>query len=302
MVLRPRLLLAGAGVCAVAFVALLVIAYGWREARWVDAAALEGFLGLRRPLFDGIASTFLQSGNATPVAVTAVVLAALALLRGRPRTTLFVLALVGLTSVSSQALKALLAFPRPEGADVGNPISDVAFPSGHATASMTLAVCLVVVLGPRLRPLAGAVGLLFVLGVSFSMVALGGHYPSDILGGYLLATGESLVLLAALRASFDRFPERSGRTRALAGAGRVVDEVATVGLAGVLGFGLLALIAAVGAALLFRGEEVLAYAEGHTAFVAVAGVLVLSALGLLGSLALAAGRRGRGDAPRPPVS
>ena len=42
-------------------------------------------------------------------------LALVALARGRPRVALFVLALLAATSVSSQVLKAVLAYPRYDG-------------------------------------------------------------------------------------------------------------------------------------------------------------------------------------------
>ena len=91
--------------------------------------------------------------------------------------------LIGVTSVSSQLLKAVLAYPRYEGDAIGGAqVAPEAFPSGHSTAAMALALCLVLVAPRALRPLAALVGAVFALGVAFSVIALGWHFPSDAVG------------------------------------------------------------------------------------------------------------------------
>ena len=154
----------------------------------------------------------------------------MALALGRPRHAALVVALVGLTSVSSQVLKGLLAYPRHDSAAGTTFIAPEAFPSGHATASMTLAIALVIVVPRALRPAAALVGAALAVGVSFSIVALGWHFPSDVVGGYLLATGWALVLLAGLRASQARFPERHLRTRLAVRSRALTEAVAALGL------------------------------------------------------------------------
>ena len=109
MALEPRTLLRAAGWCAGVFVVLLVIAYSSDRARWLDASALQGFLGLQRPNVTPL-TTFLSSlGDPVWVGLIGCGIALLALARGRPRVALFVLALLAVTSVSSQLLKTLLA-------------------------------------------------------------------------------------------------------------------------------------------------------------------------------------------------
>ena len=56
------------------------------------------------------------------------------------------------------------------------------FPSGHATTAATVAVALILLFGPRIRPYA----LALVLIVCAGRVMLGAHYVSDVLGGLLL--------------------------------------------------------------------------------------------------------------------
>ena len=291
MTLTPRALLQGAVFVGVAFVCLLLLAYGSSGARWLDASALQGFLGLQRPLVTPVTTKVAALGNVTEVGLIGGALALAALARGRPRTALFVLALLALTSVSSQLLKALLAYPRHEGKVAGGHIDPAAFPSGHATAAMALAIALVVVVPARLRPLAAAVGVSFALGVSFSIVSLGWHLPSDVAGGFLLATGWALVLLAALRLAAEAFPERTGRSRLAAASRSVVDGVAAVGLAAAAVAAAVVAIAVASVVLVFRLPDLVGYLHSHTAFFVVAVGLAVCAAAMLVGLARLLTRR-----------
>lgn len=280
----PRSLLLAAGVCAAAFAALLALAYGGGRAQSVDSTALRGFNGLEDVMVDSIAAL----GGPGPIGVMAITLVVYALLRGQPRSAAFVIVLLALTSVSSQVLKALLAHPR---SDTGVAyVNAEAFPSGHATSSMSLAIALLIVVPARLRPLAAVVGAGFSLAVSFSIVAFGWHFPSDVVGGYVLAAFWALVLLAGLRAADQRFPERSGRRRLAVASRSATDRVAAFGLgvAAVVGASVLALAGA--AVLLLRGGTLLGYLQTHTATIAVAGALMVAAVGLLAALTLASVR------------
>jgi membrane-associated phospholipid phosphatase len=292
--LRPRALLAGAALCATAFIVMLALAYGSSGARWLDASAMQGFLNLQRPRVTTLTTWLASLGDPASVAVIALALAAVALARGRPRVSLFVVALVGVTSVSSQLLKVLLAYPRYQEDVLGGRVVEIqpaAFPSGHATASMTLAIALVVVMAPRLRPAAAVVGSALALGVSFSVVSMGWHFPSDVIGGFLLATGWAFVLLAGLRAADLRFPERTGRGVLARRSRAVVDAVTGVGLLVTLGLGLVLAVALTFRVLAFRLPDLVDYAQEHTTFFAVATLLTLSALALLGGVATALARR-----------
>lgn len=285
MTLTPRALHTGAAVVAAAFVALLVVAYGSPGARWMDASALQGFLGLQRPMVTPVIERVVTLGSATEVALIGGALAIVALARGRPRGALFVVALLALTSVSSQVLKSLLAYPRHEGMFAGAHVSPAAFPSGHATAAMSLAIALVVVVPARLRPLAALVGMALALGVSFSIMALGWHLPSDVAGGFLLATGWALVLLAALRASAQIFPERTGRSRLAAASRSAVDRIAAIGLTAAAVAGAAAAVVVTAAVVVLRLPDLVGYAQNHTAFFVVAIALAMSAAALLAGLA-----------------
>ena len=277
---------------AMAFVVLLALAYGSSHARWADAAALQGFLDLQRPFVESVSGRLVHFGDPVPFAVIGAALASVALARGRPRMSLLVITLLGLTSVSSQLLKALLAYPRAEGQIAEAHVAPAAFPSGHATAAMTLAIALVVVVPARLRPAAAVVGAALALGVSFSIVSLGWHLPSDVLAGFLLATGWALVLLGALRTADRKLPERSGRNRLSSTTRAAVEGAAAIGLTALVAVGA-ALAATLTVTLLaFLLPEVVDYAQEHTAFFVVAGAIAVSAMALLAGVAGVLARRG----------
>ncbi len=66
------------------------------------------------------------------------------------------------------------------------------------TAAATLACSLVLVVPPRLRPYAAVLGAAFALAVAGSVVRLGWHYPSDVVGGVLIALTWAAAAVAAL--------------------------------------------------------------------------------------------------------
>jgi undecaprenyl-diphosphatase len=80
---------------------------------------------------------------------------------------------------------------------------DAGFPSDHATGAFAIAVALLL----RHR-LGGAVALVLACVIAVSRVAVGAHYPTDVLGGAALGTAAALVLLAPpLRWVTDRVAE-----------------------------------------------------------------------------------------------
>ena len=87
--------------------------------------------------------------------------------------------------VTTQILKPLLSEHRPQAFDTRLPPD--AWPSGHTTAAAALALAIVLVTpAGRRRPVA-LVAAVFVAAVGAALVALGRHYPSDLLGGLCVA-------------------------------------------------------------------------------------------------------------------
>ena len=269
---RSTQLLLLAGAFAVVLVALVIGAHAWDQGRSLDALGLTGFMS-PNGWTEVLAWRVVRLGDPASVALIAIAIAALALASGRPRVALAVLALVAATSLSSQALKAVLA----DGLD--GPFSrQGSFPSGHSTAAMALALGAVLASPRPSRPAAAVLGGLLAFGVGASTVALGWHFPSDVLGGYVLAAGWALVLVAALREADRRFPRRD-RWAATA-AGRAIERIAAAGVVATAG-GITVAALLAGAALI-AGDPAgaAAFAREHTTSVLVAAAVALAAAAL----------------------
>ncbi len=81
--------------------------------------------------------------------------------------------------------------------------SDPSFPSDHATAAFAIAVSILL----RNRPI-GLLTLAMAFVVAVGRVAVGVHYPSDVLGGALLGTAAALLLwIPPIRAPLHRLAD-----------------------------------------------------------------------------------------------
>ena len=171
----------------VASTALLVLA-----ARVLSAPRFDA--GLAVQLHAGRAADYDWAVPVTDLGGAPAILMAIVIFGG-----LFVLlrqlrfaAVLGLAFVldegSAQVLKRVIERPRP-----GHPLVEAAgysFPSGHATASLAVYGTLVYIAARTLRGpvriIAVTVGLTVVAAVGFSRVYLRAHYPSDVIGSWLL--------------------------------------------------------------------------------------------------------------------
>ncbi|PPE69644.1 phosphatase PAP2 family protein [Caldimonas thermodepolymerans] len=112
---------------------------------------------------------------------------------------------------ASHALKWLIERPRPDLVPHGVPVLTLSFPSGHATMSAVVYLTLAALLA-RLQPgrAAGgyllAVAVLLTVGVGFSRVYLGVHWPSDVLAGWALGAGWAAACLLVWHALERRRP------------------------------------------------------------------------------------------------
>jgi membrane-associated phospholipid phosphatase len=260
-----------AGLCWAAFAVVLACAYWLPLGRWADGYAVGGFINLQRPWLDHIAEPVAKLADPGPYAIWTALLACIALYRRRPRHALAVLLLVGSANIITQSLKVVLAHPRPHDFLGKAQLGVDAFPSGHATASMALAFAAVLVTSQAWRPLVAVIGAMFALAVSESIMLLAWHFPSDVAGGFLVATSSAFLTLAALRAAEQRWPERTGREAARR-ALRTADLRWAAGIAGAL------VLAATFAIVLATGDRALQFAGRHTtATIAAIAVAAMSA-------------------------
>jgi membrane-associated phospholipid phosphatase len=184
--------------CAVALILLALVAYGVDAAQHADALLLleftahEGSLG---PFADAIA----HLGDPLPLLAMLVVACGIALRRRRPLDAVSAVVVVAGANLTTQVLKVALAHPRFQSVLGHDQLGPIAFPSGHATAATSIAIAFAFVAAPEWRPTVAAIGACFVAAVGCSVMVLAWHFPSDVLGGILVASGWGFAVLALRR-------------------------------------------------------------------------------------------------------
>jgi membrane-associated phospholipid phosphatase len=194
--MRARTALLWALACFAALVAVGLAAAFAPAVRSVDAEAAAGFVSVAGSDLGLLTSRIARLCDEEPYLVLGLGLVVVALLRGRVARAGAVVALLVVTGLTTQLLKASLGHPRAGdilGVELGS------WPSGHSTAAMTLALCAVLVAPRALRGAVAAMGAAFALAVGLGVVVMEWHLPTDVAGGYLVAMGWTLLAVAALR-------------------------------------------------------------------------------------------------------
>jgi membrane-associated phospholipid phosphatase len=260
----------------VALVRLLAFDVHWIH--HADALTLHGFMSLDRPAIHPIAARVASIADPQPYAAIGALLMAIALVQGKAREALGVALILGGAAVTTdKLLKPTLATPRFDAILGDRQIPATGFPSGHATASMALALCAIIVVSPTFRPYVAALGAAFAVAVSYSFMSLGWHYPSDVLGGFLVAATWTCLAVAALRAAEARWPSKTARRAARQMLSRLqVRVLAGAGAALVL----LAVIVVAATA----PERALDFLRVHTIFAVGAAAIALAGVAVAGVL------------------
>ncbi len=199
----PGLALAGA------FVGLLLIGWGvggiarvWAQP--VDLDWVRDLAGDRTPALTTVSRVLSALGSGYVVFPLALAACLFLLTRAQPGRALAVLLCTFGAVALANLDKLLVGRPRPPVHHLER-VSSASFPSGHATQSAGAYLALVLVL---LRPqlprraanVIAAAAILLLLGVAFSRVYLGVHYPTDVAAGLLLgAAWVWAVVVAWLR-------------------------------------------------------------------------------------------------------
>lgn len=224
---RHGWLLTAAGVALASFVALgLAIAVGSPEIHSIDVAIRGWMLSVQRPETVDLVRAVTMLGSLTLVAAFAFAAAALSMGRVPRRVCSAVPVLAFVASFGAVNIaKAVVAKPRP-GVDLTGVLSqsDLSFPSGHTTNSGVVLVVSVLVLHRagvlprRVLPATLAAVLIGVLLIGYTRVYLGEHWPTDVVGGWLLATTLVCAVEAIMRCED---LHASGARRASGGEGGV---------------------------------------------------------------------------------
>ena len=244
MPIRSRTAVFGAAGCLVLLALVWLAAFHIGFFRHADQSIYLQFGGLHvHSGVERVAGWFVGWFDPNPYVYLVLVPLIVALSRGRPRVVLAVAAIVLGANVTTELLKHIAAAPRPASlfSSGVSPLPPASWPSGHATAAMSLVLA--------------------------SVLATGMHYPSDVLGGFLVAAIWALAMVVALLALERRRPSRRTRSGPVSIRAALGAPGAVLGAALVLG----AIVA------ISRPYDVMAYARAHEAFVVgAAGIAALS--------------------------
>ncbi|MFI8321511.1 phosphatase PAP2 family protein [Streptomyces sp. NPDC085529] len=198
---------------ALALLLLVLVMAGWSPLLSFDRAVDEalhrsavdhpGFTRVNRVFSDWVWDPWTLRALAFAVVV-------LLVRAGRRRLAWWVAGTVVAAAGVQQAVKALVGRERPEWRDPVDSASFAAFPSGHAmTAAVVCGLLLWVVALVGREPWRGwgtlaGLAVVSVLGVGWTRLYLGVHWPSDVLAGWLM--GWCCVAVAVV--SYRRGPVR----------------------------------------------------------------------------------------------
>jgi undecaprenyl-diphosphatase len=215
-----RLLLIGLGLCAVLFLFTRLAS----EVMEGDTQAfdLQILRSLRstadpaRPIgpawMESVLIDITALGSPVVLGLIVLVITGYLLLEARYVTALIVLATAISSEILDEVLKWLIARPRPSAVPHLRTVVSASFPSGHAMESaiiyLTLGALLMRVVEGRITKtycMATAIFLTFIVGVS--RVFLGVHYPTDVIGGWMLGFLWAAVTFLVTR-RFERAVDR----------------------------------------------------------------------------------------------
>lgn len=258
-----------------------------------DADIYNQFVVLQwRPHVQNLATAIANLADPTPYVWLCAIPIVIALCRGRRGLAATIPLIIVGADLSTELLKRAVHQSRDVAlihSTVIHPQNST-WPSGHSTAAMALALCLVLAAAPRWRPWAALVGAGFTLAVIYSLLALGWHYVSDVVGGLLMAGTwtffgvfvRSVVQARQQRRDRTAEGERTGEgERPERGALRPAELLAELGpiLVGALAAGAVA-----GAVVLARPAPVLSFAADHEHLLAAILLIASVAVTLVGSL------------------
>lgn len=184
---------------------LLLVRYHWTPLLHADQSIADGLNRLVSPHPPAVkVLTVISSAGGPTFLITLVaIVIVLLLIRRRPRLALY-LAVTGVGALLlDPSLKTLVGRVRPVVADPIAHGQGNSFPSGHALGSMIVYGMLTLVFLSMVRgkgrPWLVAAAAVLVFAIGFSRIALGVHFVSDVLAGWLLGAAWIGVTAYAFR-------------------------------------------------------------------------------------------------------
>ncbi|MGC5017538.1 phosphatase PAP2 family protein [Micromonospora sp. DT47] len=214
--LRLTIASAAAFLVLVPFALLAVLVVGaWPPLHDLDAAVTHVLhrYALDHPVWVRVMSLWTDVFAPNPLRAATLVVVVWLWRRQARRPALWVVTTMAVGGALGPLLKLLVGRNRPDLLDPVARAAGFSFPSGHTLNATLAAGVLLLVFLPftRGRPVARvalwSAAVLIAVVTGLSRIALGVHWTSDVLGGWLLGT----AVVAATTAAFTTWRERTGR-------------------------------------------------------------------------------------------
>jgi membrane-associated phospholipid phosphatase len=192
----------------------VLVAVRWSPLVGFDSAISEAArrYGTAHPGWVGTWAAITHAGDPIVALVLGVATVALLLIARRYGDALVVIGVVVVAEGATTAIHAAIGRERPPNGFVF--LDSSSFPSGHTLQSATSALLIAYLLWPRLplgrRPQVAAVLGLAAVSVALSRVFLRAHWPTDIVGAWLLATATFFLVTAVADRLRRRLPVKAG--------------------------------------------------------------------------------------------
>lgn len=197
------------------FTIVILIIFGWiaqlvsrQRIRAFDNKITDVIRSLHSDAMTVWMKGFTELGSEFLVILLVVIFAAVLAVIGYRRELIFYLGAIGASALLNLLLKTIFHRARP---DINRIIeaSGFSFPSGHSMSAFTLYGITIYFLWKHLksrwmRVAVIVIGTLLIIMIGTSRIYLGVHYPSDVIGGYLV----SAAWLSVSIGLYERFLER----------------------------------------------------------------------------------------------
>jgi len=189
-----QLLVALGIACAGSFIVVYVVALHTVPGLFRDRLLFEHVSGSAAPQVRAAGERALRTIDVGSVVAAVVTIVTVAVTRGRTGRALAALGLIVCSVGSTEILKHGL--PHIHGAiPAGRPAT---FPSGHTSIAVAIGFALVLAVPPIARVTAALVGAAYATGIGVSVVVLGWHYPSDVVGSFFVCGAWACVFARLL--------------------------------------------------------------------------------------------------------
>jgi len=163
-----------------------------------DNAVMEFFYGIRKPGLDTLMELITYMANWETIVIICLLLMCFPQTRRKAGISVSIAAL--LSTLVKAVIKTAVARPRPEESFFLIEQSGFAYPSGHAMTGMAVYLLLFVltreyITDSRKKNLLSVIFVFVAFAVGISRVYLGVHFPTDVIGGWVLGAATVIVSL-----------------------------------------------------------------------------------------------------------